>query len=281
MPYRDEHVTVNGVRLHYQDWGPRDGPPLLMLHGLTQQSHSFDHVAARLAARYRCLALDVRGRGESDWAPHETYTIPQYVDDVGKVLAELGLPAVHVLGTSMGGLIGLTLAATAPGVLLSLALNDVGPEIDPRGAARIAAYTASVPARFPSLEAAVDWAIERYLWLRREPRERVTASLRWALRDEGGAWRFRFDPAIGRAPRPTPEVMAAATRLWWQAWRALPRPLLLVRGADSDILAPATAARMLALRPDALGVEIAGMGHAPTLDEPAAVEGLARFYGTA
>jgi pimeloyl-ACP methyl ester carboxylesterase len=278
---KDEWVEVNGVRLHYQDWGRREGPVILMLHGLTQQSHTFDHVAARLAARFRCLALDVRGRGRSDWAPAETYGIPQYVDDVAKLLAVLRLPEVHVLGTSMGGLIGLTLAGVAPNAVSSLALNDIGPEIDPRGAERIAAYTGLVPERFPTLDAAVDWAIERYLWLRGSPRETVTASLRWALVEEGAGWRFRFDPAIGRVPRPAPEAMAVAAQLWWKAWQSLPRPLLLVRGAESDVLGAATADRMLALRPDAIRVEVPGMGHAPTLDEPVAVAALDRFYAPA
>ena len=87
--YRDEWMSINGVRLHWQDWGARDAPAILMLHGLTQQSHTFDHVAERLCDRYRCIALDLRGRGESEWAAPNTYTIPHYVDDAVKKVASM------------------------------------------------------------------------------------------------------------------------------------------------------------------------------------------------
>ena len=154
---RTSGSDLNGVWLHFQDWpGRREGAggeaagaeTVLLLHGLTQQSHAFDAVAARLARRHRCLALDLRGRGESGWAAG-TYAIPQYVADVLALLDALGLDAVHVLGTSLGGLVGLSLARAAPDRLRSLALNDIGPEIDPRGAARVAAYAAARPGALP------------------------------------------------------------------------------------------------------------------------------------
>jgi pimeloyl-ACP methyl ester carboxylesterase len=138
MRHINEWTTINGLRLYWQDWGSKRAPAILMLHGLTQQSHTFDHVADCLSARYRCIALDFRGRGESEWADPETYTIPHSVDDVIKLLDELALPAVHVLGTSLGGLCGLSLGAFSSKRVLSSALNDSGPEIDPAGAQRIA-----------------------------------------------------------------------------------------------------------------------------------------------
>lgn len=277
--YTDEWITINGVRLHYQAWGPRDAPPLLLLHGLTQQSHTFDGLARRLATRYRCLALDLRGRGESEWAPPETYTTPQYVDDVRKLLAALGLGAVHLFGTSLGGLVGLSLAAIAPETLLSLGLNDIGPEIDPRGAARVAAYSASVPERFPSFEAARDWALQQYPWLAGMPGAAATEALRWAVRQTpDGAWRFKFDPAIGRVPRPAPAAVEAACRLWWDAFTALRGPVLMLRGVESDILCRETADEMQRRQPRMLRVDVPGVGHAPTLEEPAAVAALERFY---
>lgn len=276
--YRDEWMTINGARLHWQDWGPREAPPLLLLHGLTQQSHSFDGVAARFADRYRCVALDFRGRGDSEWATPETYALPQYVDDVVTLLDALEIPAVHVLGTSLGGLCGLSLGAFYPPRLLSLALNDIGPEIDPVGGERIAAYTADVPASFATLDAVVDWALSRYAWLRRLPRAQVTEHVRWAAREEDGGWRFKFDPAIGRVPRPTPEVMAAAGELWWSALESLRCPMLLIRGAVSDVLSRATADEMTRRQPGLVRAEVPDMGHAPMLSEAEAVEALDRFY---
>ncbi len=277
--YTDEWITVNGVRLHYQAWGSLGTPALLCLHGLTQQSHTFDGLAARLAGRYRCLALDLRGRGESEWAPAESYTTPQYVDDVLKLLAALGLPAVHLFGTSLGGLIGLSLAAVAPPALLSLGLDDIGPEIDPRGVARVAAYTAAVPESFPTFETAREWAVAQYSWLAGMPADEVSRAVRWAVRETpAGGWRFKFDPAISRAPRPAPEAAEAARQVWWRAFTALRCPILLVRGAESDILSRETADEMQRRQPGMLRVDVPGAGHSPTLEEPAAVAALERFY---
>jgi pimeloyl-ACP methyl ester carboxylesterase len=282
--YTDEWRHVNGVWLHFQDW--RDGSAadaagtetLLFLHGLTQQSHAFDAIAPALARRYRCLALDLRGRGESDWAPG-TYTIPQYVADVHALLDMLGLRAVHVLGTSLGGLVGLSLARVSPDRLRSLALNDIGPEIDPRGAARVAAYAASVPERFPDLAAAIAWAVVQYPWLEKLPSEAVTDSIRWAVRrGPDHAWRFKFDPAIGHAPRPSPEAAHAASQAWWAALEALRCPILLVRGSESDILAAETASAMERRQSRLRRVDVPGVGHAPTLAEPGVVAALDTFY---
>ena len=225
--YTDEWLRVEGVWLHYQDW-PADDPAgaetVLLLHGLTQQSHAFDAVATQLSRRHRCLALDLRGRGESGWAPG-TYAIPQYVLDVLALLDRLGLEAVHLLGTSLGGLVGLSLAGAAPARLRSLCLNDIGPDIDPRGAARVAAYASTVPERFPDLDGAVAWAIEQYPWLAGRPPEAVAEAVRWAVRRQpDGQWRLKFDPEIGRAPRPAPEAARAASRAWWAALEALRCP---------------------------------------------------------
>jgi pimeloyl-ACP methyl ester carboxylesterase len=278
--YRDEWVHLNGVWLHYQDW-PAAAPgaeAVLLLHGLTQQSHVFDAVAARLARRHRCVALDLRGRGESGWAPG-TYTMPHYVADVARLLEVLGLDAVHVVGTSLGGLIALTLAAEAPGRLRSLLLNDVGPEVDPRGAARVAAYAAAVPERFPSLEAAAAWSLARYPWLAALPPDEARAAIRWAVRrDAGGAWRLKVDPTIGRNPPPRPAAVAAAAASWWAAFQRLRCPILLVRGAESDILSAETAAAMQRCQPGMARLDLPGVGHAPTLAEPAVLAALERFY---
>lgn len=280
--YSDEWLRVDDVWLHYQDWPAADatsGETALLLHGLTQQSHAFDPVAPRLARRLRCVALDLRGRGESGWAPG-TYTVPRYVRDVLAVLDALGTGAVHVVGTSLGGLVALALAAAAPGRFRSLVLNDIGPDIDPRGAARVAAYAAAVPERFPDLDAAAEWALAQYPWLAGLSREAVLASVRWAVRrNPGGGWRLKFDPSIGRAPRPGSEAAEAARRTWWAGLETLRCPVLLVRGAESDILAAETAAAMAARQPRLTRVEVPGVGHAPTLAEPAVLAALDRFYG--
>jgi pimeloyl-ACP methyl ester carboxylesterase len=279
--YVDEWRRVNGVRLHFQDWPAAEAPgneTILLLHGLTQQSHAFDPVAVQLRGRHRCVAADFRGRGESGWAPG-TYTIPQYVADMLRLLDALALSAVHVLGTSLGGLVGLALAAQAPDRLRSLALNDIGPDIDPRGAARVAAYATSVPERFPDLTAATGWAVEQYPWLQKLPAATLAEAIRWAVRRApGGGWRFKFDPAIGRAPRPTAEAARAASQAWWASLETLRCPILLIRGAESDILSAETAAAMERRQPRLRRVDVEGVGHAPALTEPAVVAALEAFY---
>lgn len=282
--YTDRWLHLNGVWLHFQDWQERASgstarpETILFLHGLTQQSHAFDAVAARLMRRHRCVALDLRGRGESGWAAG-TYSIPQYVADVLGLLDALGLDAVHVLGTSLGGLVGLSVARLAPDRLRSLALNDIGPEIDPRGAARVAAYAANVPARFQDLAAVTEWALAQYPWLRGLPSEALADAIHWAVRrTPDGGWRLKLDPAIGGAPRPTPEAARAASRAWWEALEALRCPVLLVRGSESDILSPETAAAMEARQPRLHRVDVGGVGHPPSLAEPAAIAALEAFY---
>jgi pimeloyl-ACP methyl ester carboxylesterase len=280
--YSDEWLRVDDVWLHYQDWPPAAGATAetaLLLHGLTQQSHAFDAVASHLARRLRCVALDFRGRGESGWGPPGSYTVPCYVRDVLGVLDRLGLAAVHVVGTSLGGLVGLSLAAAAPARLRSLVLGDIGPEIDPRGAARIAAYAADLPEAFADPDAAADWAIAQYPWLAASPREAVLEAVRWAVRQgPDGRWRLKLDPAAGRVARAAPEAAGAASQAWWAALEALACPVLLVRGADSDVLAEETADRMAARQPRLARVDVPGVGHAPTLAEPAVRAALDRFY---
>jgi pimeloyl-ACP methyl ester carboxylesterase len=285
--YTDEWLRLNGVWLHFQDWwdGSAEGAAgpetVLLLHGLTQQSHAFDAIAPRLARRYRCVALDLRGRGESEWAPGTTYTIPQYVADVRALLDALSLDTVHVLGTSLGGLVALSLARVSPSRLRSLTLNDIGPEIDPRGAARVAAYAGSVPERFPDLAAATRWAVAQYPWLDGLSSDAVADTMRWTVRrGPDGGCRFKFDPAIGRAPRPGPEAVYAAGLAWWAALESLGCPILLVRGSESDILSPEAAAAMERRQPRLHRVDLPGVGHAPTLAEPRAVAALDAFYLT-
>ena len=147
------------------------------------------------------------------------------------------------------------------------------------GAARVAAYAATVPESFPTLDAVTAWTVARYPWLAALPADEAREAIRWAVRrDPGGTWRLKFDPAIGRNPPPPPAVLAAAARTWWAAFERLRCPILLVRGAESDILSPATAAAMQRRQPGMTRLDLPGVGHAPTLAEPAVLAALDRFY---
>jgi pimeloyl-ACP methyl ester carboxylesterase len=280
--YADRFITLNGCRLHYQEWGAPDAPPLVMVHGLTQQSHSFDGLARHLAPRRRCIALDVRGRGESEWAPRETYNLVQYAKDVLALLDALGLDTVDYVGTSMGGLTAMALARKAAGRLRRVALNDIGPELGAAGLARIAT---SVEQRSAGSFADVDDYIEHgmlpaFPFLASRPREVLREAARWNLRQQAdGRWISRYDPAIqGGATADDAETKRARDAFLWQGFRALAGPLLLIHGADSDLLLPATVQAMHAAQPGLVVAEVPGVGHAPTLTEPEALAAADAFF---
>ena len=255
----DHYVTVNRLRLHYLDYGNPGAPPLLMLHGLSGHAHTFDLVAPHLIDRYHVLSLDVRGRGESDWAPDGDYTLPTYVADVVELCRALGFPRITLIGTSMGGLITLMLAATQPDLVERAVINDIGPETDPRGLKRIQAYVATAPQSFPDEASLLAWFRENYPeMLGGLSDEHLRA---WALHSvrplpEGG-FGWKMDPAIRAEQRRTPDTPPSAAP---DLWRLVPGIRCFV-----------------ASLPDARLVTVPGIGHAPTLTEPEAVEALRAF----
>ena len=257
-------VALDGTRLHYEDDG--DGLPVLALPGLTRNGGDFDHVAAHLAD-VRLIRLDARGRGRSAHADPATYALAHEAADAFALLDHLGLPRAAVLGTSRGGLAAMTMAARARDRLIGVALNDIGPVIEPAGLAAIDAYLGRRPAQRTWEEAARARA-------RLSPGFRGVPHARWLLEarnhyDEGPqGLALRYDPRLRDGFR------ATAPPLWplFDALAGL--PLLLVRGDASDILSAATAGEMARLRPDMIRAEVAGRGHVPFLDEPEALAGL-------
>jgi pimeloyl-ACP methyl ester carboxylesterase len=272
---RLEHVqcldTKGLHRMAYWEWGDPANPRVLVcVHGLTRQGRDFDTLAQALADEYRVVCPDVVGRGRSDWlADPMGYQLPQYVGDMVTLLARVHAGSVDWVGTSMGGLIGLGLAAQAGAPLRRLVLNDVGPTIEPLALQRIGQYL-GVPARWATLDEAADamriisqgfGPHTRAQWLAlTEPQLK---------RDEEGFYKPRYDPGIAAPFRAiTPEIAAAGEALLWQAWDRLALPVLLLRGAQSDLLSPATAQAMTQRGPRARLVEVPGVGHAPTLVQP-------------
>ncbi len=262
---RSAFTRVNGVRLHHLDW-EGGGLPLVCLHGLTRNAHDFDALARALTPRRRVLALDVRGRGESDWAPAESYALPQYAADLGAWLDLLALPRAVLVGTSMGGLISLVFGASQPGRVAAAVLNDVGPVVDPAGLARIQSLVGSAPETFADHADVVRWFRST-----QPPQSQGDAALlewaRHATKPAAGGLTWRYDRALReqmRAARP------AATQLpnLWPLAEALPGPTLVVRGGVSDILSAETANEMTRRMKDCRATTIPGVGHAPSLAEP-------------
>lgn len=277
-------VTVSdGLKLYVRDLpaeGPEVGPPVLLLHGLTRNGRDFEAIQPRIAAGgRRALTLDVRGRGLSDHDPQpERYQPPTYVGDVVRVLDTLEIPQAAFVGTSMGGLMTMILAATAPHRIERAILNDIGPKLEPEGLARIAGYVGTgEPARtwdeaaarikaingaaFPDADDAFFAAMARRTFRERAP----------------GVIALDYDPNISV---PFRQPGGAAPADLWGLYEALkPIPTLVVRGAISDLFSAATVAEMKARKPDLESVEVPRVGHAPMLDEPEAWSAIARFLG--
>ena len=275
-------TTPDGLRLSARDYAGAAGSarlPVVCLHGLTRNARDFEDVApAFAAAGRRVLAFDVRGRGLSAYDPQPmNYVLPTYVGDMIGWVRALGIERAVFVGTSMGGLITLLLAAQAPQLVAAAVLNDIGPEIAPEGLARISAYTGEVP-QIESWADAVAYTarINGAAFPAYGPAEWEVFARR-LFREQGGRWALDYDPEIAAPIKATPPEQPAPDI--WPLFDNLAkdRPLLLVRGVLSDLLATTTRDQMSARAPHMRVAEVAGVGHAPTLSEPEATGALAAF----
>lgn len=257
-------------RMAYWEWGDPGNPRVLVcVHGLARQGRDFDTLAQALCQHYRVVCPDVVGRGRSDWLRDATgYQIPAYVADMVTLLARLNAKTLHWVGTSMGGLIGLGLAALPDTPIERLVLNDVGPTIEPVALQRIGTYLGQ-PAHWASEEQAADalWAISQSFGP--HTREQWLALSRPQLRPDGAGFKPHYDPGIALLFRAvTPELARAGEAMLWASYDAIRCPTLLLRGAESDLLTRATAQAMAQRGPRARVHEFPGVGHAPTLVAP-------------
>ena len=274
--------SQEGLRLFSRVYaGPSaDVPVVLCLHGLMRNSRDFEYLAVHLAGRYRVVAPDVRGRGFSARDANSShYQIPTYLADLLLLLRGLGVARVNIIGTSMGGLMAMVLAAMQPRLVASIVLNDVGPEIDPRGLARIRGYAGKSPA-VHSWEQAVAQVRSVYgtVWPGLgDERWEMIARLSYRA-NAAGVPEADADPLVAE---PLRDDKAAPLNLW-PLWGALAKtPVLAIRGALSDVLSAATLARMRREKPDLEVLEVARRGHPPLLDEPESLAAIDGFLGAA
>ena len=266
-------------RMAYWEWGDPANPRVLVcVHGLSRQGRDFDTLAAAMCDVYRVVCPDVVGRGQSDWlADPMGYSIPAYVADMVSLLARLDAETVHWVGTSMGGLIGLGLAALPGSPVARLVLNDVGPTIEPASLQRIGSYLGQ-PAHWASLDEAADALLAISAGFGPHSRAQWLALTGPQLKSDGDGFKPRCDPAIALPFRAiTPELARAGEAMLWHFYDRISCPTLLLRGAESDLLLPATAQAMAARGPKARLVEFAGVGHAPTLVQPDQVQVVREF----
>ncbi|ALV07846.1 alpha/beta fold hydrolase [Roseateles depolymerans] len=264
-------------QMAYWEWGQADNPRVLVcVHGLSRQGRDFDAVARRLSDRYRVICPDVVGRGESDWlGDPRNYQLPQYVSDMVTLLARLGVSQVDWLGTSMGGLIGLALAAMPSSPVGRLILNDVGPTIEFVALQRIAGYLGRAP-QFENCQQGAEYLRGISEGFGPHTDEQWLQLSRAMFKADGDRCRLHYDPRIGQGLAGlTPELAKAGEAQLWAAYDAVRCPTLLLRGTESDLLSAATAQAMTLRGPRARVVEFAHVGHAPTLvteDQIAVVE---------
>jgi pimeloyl-ACP methyl ester carboxylesterase len=264
-------------RVAYTEWGERDNPEVLVcVHGLTRNGRDFDGLAATLADRYRVICPDIVGRGRSDWlADKAQYDYANYTSDMATLLAHLDVRRVDWLGTSMGGIIGLLLAATPNTPIRRLVLNDIGPHLPLAALERIGGYV--------GLDLAFDSFAEAAAYLRTiQAGWGALSDAQWqqlaehgTRRDADGRWRLGHDPGIAAA-----FASISADVELWPLWHAVKCPVLLLRGQDSDVLLAGTVVRMQAAGPPLTVVEWPGVGHAPALMDPRQIDAVAAWLAT-
>lgn len=259
-------------RLAYWEWLPRGESlgTVVCVHGLTRTGRDFDALAERLSAKWRVVCPDMIGRGRSDRVDPQLYVLAQYVSDCVTLIARLDVEPVSWVGTSMGGLIGMLLAALRGAPIGRLVLNDIGPALDPAGRQRIADYVGADPTFASEAEGL---AALRQLMRTFGPHtdEEFRRLNRHYLVRRDDRWAFHYDPAIAvpfRSPAAEPSNL-------WAYYDQVRCPTLVLRGAESDLLSGETAAEMSRRGPMARVVAFPGIGHAPTLmaeDQISAVE---------
>jgi pimeloyl-ACP methyl ester carboxylesterase len=255
------------LNLAYWEWdGPAGAPTVVCLHGLTRNGRDFDFLAEALSARFRVVCPDMPGRGRSDWLDDAgAYGFPFYLSVIGALYARLDVPAIHWVGTSMGGLLGLLLAALPKSPVRRLVLNDVGPVLPKEGLERIGRYVGKDPAFSNRQE------LEAYLRDVHAAFGPLTdAQWRHLVAHSGrtrsdGRLGLAYDPKIADAFRPPDGETALRDVDFWPFYDRISCPTLVLRGSESDILRLSDATTMSRRGPNAQLIEFPGVGHAPAL----------------
>lgn len=250
-------------RVAYREWGhPASSRVVVCVHGLTRNGRDFNWLAGTLSDRFRVLCPDMPGRGDSEWLPDPNdYIFPTYLTALTAILAHADVGEVAWVGTSMGGLLGMILAAQRATPITRLVINDIGPAIEPAALARIAGYVGLDPVfeSFAALEAHVREVSAPFGALTDAQWSALASST--ARQTPDGRWRLKYDPGIAVPFRSS----ASSGGDLWVVWDAIRCPTLLLRGVDSDLLSAQTAATMRTRGPKPQLVEFAGVGHAPML----------------
>ena len=278
-PSTSHYAICEDREIHYLEWGAGNAECVVAWHGLARTARDMDDVAAHLASRYRVICPDTIGRGLSQWspAPEREYCLAFYARLAVSLVDQLGIREMHWLGTSMGGALGLHLAAgPLKGRIRRLVMNDIGPKLADAAVERIRTYAGN-PAQFDrvsELEAYFRTVYKPYGWLSDAQWRRLAESS--VRRTAEGRVTPHYDPAMVlqfvHHPRDYDQ---------WDAYDRVDCPVLCLRGEDSDLLLPETADEMRNRGPRAVVVTIPGCGHAPALNVPDQLQLVERFLAGA
>jgi len=258
-------LTVNGLHTHYLEWGKPDAPPVVCVHGYTSSAQSFNALARHLQDRYRIVAPDVRGHGESAWSPDGAYQYGDQAGDLAAFVDRLELERFTLIGTSMGGIVAMAYIAEHGSRLNGLVINDIGPDAE-AGTQRITQTVGARPDSFATLDEALAYRREiSPITANRPPDDQHELALGVLKQGGAGRWVWKMDPAYitQRVTRGAPVRPAA-----WPTLAALQCPTQVIWGTDSDVLLEPQAKRMAETLPRGELVAVPGVGHAPTLVEP-------------
>ncbi len=260
---KDKTVNVNGINLHYLDWGNEGKPKLLLLHGLRGHCHSWDDVSAEFTKDYHILALDQRGRGESDWAPGGDYSSQSFVADLEGFCKAVGFDKFTLIGHSMGGRNSMAFAGNNADKLENLVIVDIGPDLDPRGSGRITQELIDVPEEFDSFEDVYTYQSKQNRFCS-EPvlRRRLT----YATKElSNGKFGWRYDLQIREQRR---NNTGSKQPDLWINLPGIKCPVLVVRGSETDTLGLETAEKMVEVLPNGKLVHVEKAAHMVFEDNP-------------
>lgn len=262
-PWRDGQVIANDMRLHYLDWGNEGAPNVVFLHGGNLSAHTWDRVCRELTTTARCIAVDLRGHGDSEWSPIADYRPPAHADDIDAFCAELGLGRVTLVGHSLGGRVAMTVASRGP-LVERLVLVDIGPDSRQSGRQQVRKFNTE------SMEpATLEEIVERVLAIdQRRSREDLHRSLPRSLRRlPDGRWAWKHDTRRFESLY-DPDEWQRQTDLLWECVAKITCPTLVVRGGKSTMLHDEDAAKLAAALAHGTWLKIDGAGHTVQAERP-------------
>ena len=271
----DKTIDAGGLRLHYLDWGNEAAPPMLLLHGFSGHAHTWDTFARAMCDRFRVLALDQRGHGDSGWAKDGAYTVDDHAADISAFQDRLALGPFVLVGLSMGGRNAIRYTSGHPGKVERLVIVDIGPDIAPQGAERVRRTAAEAPEEFAGVDDALAYVRQQAVFLSPAAEAALRHRVEHGVKKlPSGRYTWKYDKFLRDQRR---QGGAPPVDLW-PAVRQITAPTLIVRGAESDVFSPETAKRMHELIPESRLVEIPGAGHSVPADAPEAFERAVREF---